>query len=65
MEQLCRQAVQANPRHAAAWFLLGEACLARGAASEAADCFRKALAMHPADHLAKDALFCRFDHWVT
>ncbi len=46
-EQLYRQALQAEPHHAQAWYLLGAACYALGRAEEAITCERRAIAEQP------------------
>jgi tetratricopeptide (TPR) repeat protein len=45
--QAYRQATQADPSHAQAWFLLGQACQGLGRAAEAAEHHRQALRLQP------------------
>jgi tetratricopeptide (TPR) repeat protein len=46
-EHLCRQLLQADPRHASAWHLLGAALLAAGRPADAAEPLANALRLHP------------------
>jgi tetratricopeptide (TPR) repeat protein len=48
-EALYRQVIEADPRHAQAWYLLGAACHTLGKTVEAADCVRRSLQERP-DH---------------
>ena len=46
-EELYRQAVQADPAHAEAWLLLGQACQGQGRPAEAAEHHSRALGLRP------------------
>jgi predicted O-linked N-acetylglucosamine transferase (SPINDLY family) len=55
-ERTLRAAVQRHPRHAGLWCNLGNLLVERGRRAEAAECWRKALAINPAQIEAELAL---------
>src|SRR5271155_5188478 len=55
-EQVFRQIVQADPRHADAWCFLGVVCQAQGKLAEAEVNYRQAVTLWPGHHVAQNGL---------
>jgi tetratricopeptide (TPR) repeat protein len=55
-EQVFRQIVQADPRHADAWCFLGVVCQAQGKLAEAEVNYRQAVKLWPGHHVAQNGL---------